>query len=136
MYDVYRCHADPVNGLVEVEMSRTVRRCFAVDLYDDPVSIARYRAWHEAGAPPLAVTEAIRADDVRELEIWLVEDRMFMILEQGDQYDPAAKANRDADNADVQAWDALMRTFQKSLPFAPGQTWVEMERIYALSEQP
>jgi len=136
MYDVYRRHADPVNGLVEVEMSKTVRRCFAVDLYDDPASIARYRAWHEAGGPPAAVTAAIRADDVRELEIWLVGDRMFMILEQGDQYDPAAKADRDAANADVQAWDALMRTFQKSLPFAPGQTWVEMERIYALSQQP
>ena len=117
-------------------MSKTVRRCFAVDLYDDPVSIARYRAWHAAGGPPAAVTEAIRADDVRELEIWLVGDRMFMILEQGDQYDPAAKADRGAANPDVQAWDALMRTFQKSLPFAPGQTWVEMERIYVLSEQP
>lgn len=117
-------------------MSKTVRRCFAVDLYDDSGSIERYRAWHAAGGPPAAVTAAIRADDVRELEIWLVGDRMFMILEQGDQYDAAAKADRDAANPDVQAWDALMRTFQKSLPFAPGETWVEMERIYALSEQP
>lgn len=117
-------------------MSTTVRRCFAVDLHDDPAQIARYRAWHVAGGPPDSITAAIRADDVRGLEIWLVGDRMFMILEQGDQYDPAAKAARDADNPDVQAWDALMRTFQKSLPFAPAQTWVEMERIYALSEQP
>lgn len=117
-------------------MSKTVRRCFAVDLYDDPVLIERYRAWHAVGGPPAAVTQAIRADDVRELQIWLVGDRMFMILEQGDQYDIQAKAARDEANPDVQAWDALMRTFQKSLPFAPGQTWVEMERIYALSEQP
>jgi L-rhamnose mutarotase len=29
-----------------------------------------------------------------------------------------------------------MRTFQRPLPFAPEQTWVEMEKIYALSEQP
>lgn len=117
-------------------MSNTIRRCFAVDLYDDPTLIARYRAWHEAGAPPAAVTEAIRADDVRELEIWLVGDRMFMILEQGGRYDPEAKTARDAANPDVQAWDALMRTFQKPLPFAPDRTWVEMDRIYALSEQP
>jgi L-rhamnose mutarotase len=136
MYDVYRRGADPVNGLVEDTMSKTIRRCFAVDLYDDPALSARYRAWHEAGAPPAAVTEAIRADGVGELEIWLVGDRMFMILEQGAPYDPQAKAARDATNPDVLAWDALMRTFQKSLPFATGQTWVEMERIYALSEQP
>lgn len=136
MYDVYRGRDDPVNDLVEADVSTTLRRCFAVDLHDDPTQIARYRAWHAAGGPPAAITAAIRADDVRELEIWLVGDRMFMILEQGDQYDPAAKAARDAANPDVQAWDALMRTFQKPLPFAPAQTWVEMERIYALSEQP
>lgn len=117
-------------------MSHTTRRCFAVDLHDDPVQIARYRAWHAAGGPPAAVTAAIRADDVRELEIWLVGDRMFMILEQGQAYDADAKARRDAANPDVQAWDALMRTFQRALPFAPRQTWVEMDRIYALSEQP
>lgn len=117
-------------------MSRTIRRCFAVDLHDDHEQIARYRAWHQAGAPPAAVTAAIRADDVRELQIWLVGDRLFMILELGDGYDAQAKAARDAANPDIQAWDALMRTFQKPLPFAPDRTWMEMERIYALSEQP
>lgn len=116
--------------------AQTQRRCFAVDLHDDADQIALYRQWHRAGGPPAAVSEAIRADDVRELEIWLVGDRMFMILEQGEAYDPEAKARRDANNPDVQAWDALMRTFQKPLPFAPDQTWVEMTRIYALSEQP
>jgi len=117
-------------------MNGTIRRCFAVDLHDDADRIARYRAWHRAGGPPAAVTAAIRADDVRQLEIWLVGDRMFMILEQGDGYDAQAKAARDAADPDVGAWDALMRTFQKPLPFAPDRTWVEMERIYVLSEQP
>ena len=116
-------------------MNGTMRRCFAVDLHDDADRIARYRAWHRAGGPPAAVTAAIRADDVRELEIWLVGDRMLMILEQGDGYDAQAKTARDAADPDVRAWDALMRTFQKPLPFAPDRTWVEMERIYALSEQ-
>lgn len=137
MYDVYRRPFGSVNAFREVPLSQsTTRRCFAVDLHDDADQIARYREWHRAGGPPAAVTEAIRTDDVRELQIWLIGDRMFMILEQGDAYDPAAKLARDAANPDVQAWDALMRTFQKPLPFAPDQTWVEMTRIYALSEQP
>ena len=115
-----------------------LRRCFAVDLNDDAEGIARYRSWHAAGGPPPTVTAAIRADGVEALEIWLVGDRMFMIMEQDDAAaaDPEAKRARDCANPDVMAWDALMRTFQKPLPFAPGQTWVEMERIYALSEQP
>lgn len=137
MYDVYKSHFQSVNATPEIDVSAAVtRRCFAVDLHDDPIQIARYREWHRVGGPPQAVTDAIRADDVRDLEIWLVGDRMFMILEQGDAYDAAAKAARDSANPDVQAWDALMRTFQKSLPFAPEHTWVEMARIYALSEQP
>jgi L-rhamnose mutarotase len=115
-----------------------VRRCFAVDLHDDPENIARYRAWHVAGGPPASVTAAIRQDGVVSLEIWQVEDRMFMIMEQDEDAAPTPeeKAVRDAANADIAAWDALMRTFQKPLPFAPDRTWVEMERIYALAQQP
>ncbi|SKA24083.1 L-rhamnose mutarotase [Consotaella salsifontis] len=115
----------------------TVRKCFAVDIHDDPELIARYREWHRPGGPPAAVTAAIRADDIRALEIYLVGDRMFMLMEQGDRFDAVAKSKSDAENAEVRAWDALMRSFQKALPFAPkGSTWVEMERIYSLSEQP
>ena len=114
-----------------------VRRCFAVDLHDDVESIARYRAWHVAGAPPSAVTAAIRQDGVVALEIWQVGDRMFMIMEQDEAARPDAetKRARDSANPDVVSWDSLMRTFQKPLPFAPGQTWTEMERIYSLAEQ-
>ena len=119
-------------------MSTIRRRCFAVDLHDAPDRIARYRAGHAAGAPPAAVTAAIRGDGVRELEIWLVGDRMFMILEEDIAHapDPETKRARDAANPDVAAWDALMREFQRPLPFAPDRTWVEMERIYALGDQP
>ncbi|SEJ24785.1 L-rhamnose mutarotase [Sphingobium sp. AP50] len=119
-------------------MGKIVRRCFAVDLVDDAESIARYREWHKPGGPPQAVTDAIRADGVVDLQIWLVGDRMFMILEQDETLavDPATKAIRDAANPDVSAWDALMRTFQKPLPFAPNLTWVEMEAIHLLAAQP
>lgn len=119
-------------------MGEIIRRCFAVDLVDEPDSIARYRAWHRPGGPPEAVTAAIRADGVTDLQIWMIGDRMFMILEQDSALavDGATKAARDAANPDVRAWDALMRTFQRPLPFAPDTSWVEMERIYTLNEQP
>lgn len=118
-------------------MPSIVRRCFAVDLVDDPESIARYREWHKPGGPPQAVTDAIRADGVRDLQIWMVGDRMVMIMEQDEvtAADEAGKAARDATNPEVQAWDRLMRGLQRPLPFAPDRTWVEMERIYDLGEQ-
>ncbi|GAM05115.1 MULTISPECIES: L-rhamnose mutarotase [Novosphingobium] len=118
-------------------MTAITRRCFAVDLIDEPEMIARYRAWHAPGGPPAAVTQAIRNDGVRDLQIWQVADRMFMIMEQDAALarDDAGKAARDAANPDVQAWNALMAQFQRALPSAPDRTWVEMERIYALAEQ-
>jgi len=116
-------------------MTGKIRKVFAVDIHTE--GIDAYKTWHKAGGPPAAVTAAIRADDIRELEIYLVGDRMVLIMEQGPDFDPAAKAKRDAGNPDVAAWDALMRTFQKPLPFGPeGSTWLEMERIYSLAEQP
>ncbi len=115
-----------------------VRRCFAVDLHDDPERIAAYRKWHEPGGPPAAVNAAIRADGVESLEIWWVGDRLFMVMEQDSDIAPdaGAKGARDSANPDVAAWDALMAGFQKSLPSTPEQTWVEMARIYSLEEQP
>lgn len=115
-----------------------VRRCFAVDLHDDPERIALYRKWHEPGGPPPAVNAAIRADGVEALDIWWAGDRLFMVMEQDTARAPdaATKRARDAADPDVAAWDALMAGFQRSLPFAPGQTWVELERIYSLAEQP
>ncbi len=116
----------------------TIRKCFAVDINNDPELVARYRKLHEPGGPPKAVTDSIRADDIRVLEIYLVGDRMFMIMEQGDDFDAEAKAERDAVDPEVTAWDEMMKsTYQKRLPFAPeGTTWIEMEQIYSLEEQP
>ena len=117
-------------------MAELRRMCFTVDLYDDPEQIARYRAWHGPNAVPKPVVAAIRADDIRDLEIWLHGTRMMLIMDVGPGFDPAAKATRDAGNADIQAWDQLMRSFQRPVPGTPdGQTWVAMERIHSLAEQ-
>ncbi|MDC7675591.1 L-rhamnose mutarotase [Asticcacaulis machinosus] len=116
----------------------TIRRhCLALDLVAEADLIARYRAWHAPGQVPLAVTRSIRDADIRELEIWQAGDRLFMIMEVGPDFSPAAKAAADMASEDVQAWERLMWEFQKPLPFAqPGEKWVAMQTIYALFEQP
>jgi L-rhamnose mutarotase len=118
-------------------VSESRRFCFALDLADEPELIERYRHWHRPGGPPEAINRSIRAADVRELEIWLTGPRLFMIMDVGASFDPAAKADADADDPDVRAWERLMWEFQRPLPWAAaGEKWVAMERIYALSEQP
>ena len=120
-----------------VTPERLRRFCFALDLDENPELIERYKWWHRPGGPPAAVNRSLRAADIRELEIWLCGSRLFMVLEAGPNYDPAAKAARDAQDPDVLAWEQLMWEFQKPLSGArPGEKWVAAERIYALSEQP
>ena len=113
------------------------RLCFALDLRDDPDAIAAYRLWHAPGGPPDAINASIRAAGIESLEIYLTGPRLFMVMEVGDGFSAEAKAEADAASPEVQAWEALMWTFQKALPWAaPGEKWVACDRIYALSEQP
>lgn len=109
---------------------------FCLDLRDDAAAIDTYRKLHAPGAVPLAVTNALRKAAIEELEIYLVGNRLFMVLRPGPDFDAARKAEADALNPDVQAWEKRMWELQKALPFAaPGQKWVPLERIYSLSEQ-
>jgi L-rhamnose mutarotase len=113
----------------------TQRRCFALDLKDDPALIARYREWHAPGGVPAPVTRSIRAAGIESLEIWLTGNRLFMIMETGPAFSPEAKAAADAADPDVQAWEELMWAFQQALPWAaPGEKWIAAERIYDLSD--
>lgn len=131
------CIANVSVKVTAVTPERLRRFCFALDLDENPELIERYKWWHRPGGPPAAVNRSLRAADIRELEIWLCGSRLFMILEAGPNYDPAAKAARDAQDPDVLAWEQLMWEFQKPLPGArPGEKWSSAERIYALSEQP
>lgn len=115
----------------------TRRLCFAVDLRDDPGAIAAYRSWHAPGGPPAAINASIRAAGIQALEIYLTGDRLFMIMEVDQTFSAEAKAAADAADPEVQAWEALMWTFQKALPWgAPGEKWVACEPIFDLSQQP
>ncbi len=110
---------------------------YCLDLKDDPEIIAGYRKWHAPGAVPAAVTRSIRDAGIAGLDIFLAGNRLVMMLTPGPDFDPVKKAEADAANPEVQAWEKLMWDFQQALPFAaPGQKWVRMDRIYALSEQP
>lgn len=111
--------------------------CFALDLKDDAELIARYRAWHAPGGPPAAVIQSIRNAGIEEMQIFLAGNRLFMLMEVEAHFSLAAKAASDAADPTVQAWERQMEEFQQFLPFAkPGEKWVAMESIFALSDQP
>ena len=107
------------------------RYCLALDLKDDPASIAEYERYHRAVWPE--IEQSIRDAGIQTLEIYRVENRLFMILEAGDDFSFERKAAMDAANPRVQEWEALMWKYQRALPgSAAGEKWRLMERMYGL----
>jgi L-rhamnose mutarotase len=107
------------------------RYCLTLDLKDDPELIQEYRRRHEQVWPE--ITESIRNSGMVDMEIYLLGTRMFMIIEAGDGFSFAAKAEADRNDPRVQEWEELMWKFQQPLPQAkPGEKWILMEQIFKL----
>ena len=115
----------------QVKERMSQRHCLALDLQDDPELIAEYRRYHDDVWPE--IIETIRESGIENMEIYLLGNRMFMIMDTVDDFSFEDKARLDADNPAVQKWEQLMWTFQKALPQAkPGEKWLAMERIFTL----
>ena len=110
----------------------TRRWCLALDLQDDPVLIAEYSRLHREVWPEIATS--IREAGIVGMEIWRTGNRLTMVMETDERFDPAAKAAADAANPRVAEWESLMWRFQQPLPWAAaGQKWVPMEQIFELA---
>jgi len=111
------------------------RMVFALDLAGDPAAIAEYEAWHTAGRIWPAVVASLRDSGLENLEIFRTGNRLCLIMDAPEDFCLEAKAAADAANPEVQAWERLMGTFQRALPWAaPGQKWLRMQRIFSLAE--
>jgi len=105
--------------------------CLALDLKPDPALIAEYEAHHHAVWPE--ILDSIRAVGIERLEIYRIENRLFMMLEADDDFSFEKKAALDAANPKVQEWETLMWRYQQALPTAmPGEKWVLMEKIFEM----
>lgn len=108
------------------------RHCLALDLKPDPALIAEYEQYHQEVWP--AILESIREAGIERLEIYRIENRLFMILEANDAFSFETKAKADAANPVVQEWETLMWHYQQALPTAkPGEKWLLMDRIFTLN---
>ncbi|SHJ10465.1 L-rhamnose mutarotase [Pseudozobellia thermophila] len=112
---------------------KTYRHCFACDLKDDPELIAKYKAYHAPGNAWPEITKSIKDAGIVDMQIYLTGNRMFMIMEVDETFDPQKKAQMDADNPKVREWEQLMWDFQQALPWAKeGEKWVALEQIFQL----
>lgn len=109
------------------------RYCLALDLVDDSVLMAEYKKYHEKIWPE--ITESIVNSGIENLEIYRIENRLFMIMEVSDSFSFERKTKMDAENSRVQDWETLMWNYQQALPTAQkGEKWMLMEKIFQLEK--
>jgi L-rhamnose mutarotase len=108
--------------------------CLALDLKDDPRSIAEYEQWHQKVWEE--IKKSIRDAGILEMEIYRTGNRLFMIMETDEFFSFERKARADQANPKVQEWEELMWIYQQPLPHAKrGQKWIPMDQIFQLNAQ-
>lgn len=109
------------------------RYALALDLVDDSLLIAEYESWHKAENGWPEIRKSIVDAGIGNMEIYRTGNRLFMLMETEDDFDPARKAEMDAINPKVQEWEKLMWKFQQPLPWAKqNEKWVLMDKIFQL----
>ncbi len=111
----------------------TQKYYLACDLKDDPALIEKYKEYHAPGNAWPEITKSIKDAGIVDMQIYLTGNRLCMMMEVDDSFDPIKKAQMDAGNPKVQEWETLMDTFQLRLPWAKNdEKWIMMEQIFKL----
>ncbi|GGB21383.1 L-rhamnose mutarotase [Puia dinghuensis] len=111
-----------------------MRYCLALDLQPDPALIAEYEEWHQNVWPE--IKESILASGITQMEIYRLENRLFMIMETAPGFSFEKKAAMDAANPINARWEELMWKYQMAIPGgSPGEKWRLMDKIFSLSTE-
>ena len=109
------------------------RYCLALDLKDDPELIADYEEYHKNVWPEilLSLSEA----GIEQMEIYRINNRLFMIMEVNDGFSFEKKQQADEANKKVQQWEELMWKYQQALPGSKrGEKWRLMDKIFSWNQ--
>ncbi|AZA60275.1 L-rhamnose mutarotase [Chryseobacterium indoltheticum] len=105
--------------------------CLALDLIDDSELIAEYEKYHQNVWPE--IKQSILDAGIKDMEIYRVQNRLFMIIEADENFSFEAKNEADKYNSKVQEWEELMWKFQQQLPNSkPDEKWQLMDKIFSL----
>lgn len=105
--------------------------CLALDLIDDSELIAEYEKYHQNVWPE--IKQSILNSGIVNMELYRVQNRLFMIMEVDENFSFEAKNEADKNNPKVQEWEELMWKFQQQLPNSkPDEKWQLMDKIFSL----
>ena len=109
------------------------RYCQTLDLKDDPELIAKYREAHSRLKAWPEIREGIRAVGILEMEIYILGNRLFMIVETPLDFDWDSAMAKLATLPRQAEWEDYVAMFQTCQPgSASNEKWKLMDRMFYL----
>lgn len=109
------------------------RYCQTMDLKGDPELIAEYVRRHSEAEVWPEIKAGIREVGILEMEIYLLENRLFMIVETPLNFDWDTAMNQLAKLPRQEEWERYMAIFQACAEGATSdEKWNMMQRIFYL----
>lgn len=119
---------------MEIELVREYnaphkRFCLALDLKNNPILINKYLEYHSPEYFWNEIGEGIKNSGIEVMDIYHVDNRLFMICEMPVDVDFEAAWQKMSTYDRQTEWAELMSKFQQALP-GNKLEWVKMKRVY------
>jgi L-rhamnose mutarotase len=109
------------------------RYCKTLSLKDDAQLIEDYKKVHAPGAAWPEITQGMRDVGITDMEIYLLGNRLFMIMDTVADFDHDKAMTELATKPRQSEWEAYVSRFQQSSAEATAdEKWQLMERIYKM----
>jgi L-rhamnose mutarotase len=107
------------------------RFCLTLAMYPDAALIEEYKERHRHVWPE--VLQSLRDAGVLDMQIYLHENRLYMVLETSDDFSFERKSEMDRANPTVMQWEREMARYQAADPATDASArWQRLECVFAL----
>lgn len=107
----------------------------ALDLKDDEALISAYEKYHSPEGMWPEIPPGIRAAGVRDMQIYRIETRLFMILDLDENTNLKEAFDKMGQMPRQPEWAVLMAGFQQKLPQAQHEEqWTAMQPLFLLND--
>ena len=123
-----------MEGYIQQLSGGTIKRYVQfLEISDDPELIAQYRKWHSKEYSWKEIREGIRAVGILEMEIYILGNRLVMIVDVPANFQWQDAMDRLATLPRQAEWEAFVAKFQGcSADARSDEKWQPMERMFFL----
>ncbi|MCL3779162.1 L-rhamnose mutarotase [Prolixibacteraceae bacterium JC049] len=108
------------------------RYCKQLDLKNDASLIDAYELIHAKGQVWTEITEGMKVVGILDMEIYRIENRLFMIMDTEDHFEHEKAMTQLAMLPRQKEWEEYVSQFQKTESDSASEKWQLMKRIYKM----